>query len=642
MFWSQTSLGEIRTLSIDSQEAELIELEPYLSTLQDKTDSLSIENIPSIVDKFTHSSVSDLVKIKRSDTFWIKFTIKNATQKDLQRYIYSYSTHNPFFQAYIFDESGSRQYLGDYGFRVPHQKRPVYAHHPTIPIVIPAGKSITFIARTKFYRSNVFKYQLQTKRSIDRFNYYSRSLAFIYAGCLGGLLLYNFFLYLTLRDKAYLHYIFFGISVFTTVFSMNGIFDLWGLSGENFSWVELGVPLSCLTSAIFVVFASTFLQLKKRVPQVINWIPAFVLIQSILAIALAIFPDSRFFFLSDLGNIFSIIFFIAASIHSIRDKYRPAKIFLSSWLCFMASVVYWTLGNHGLIYITNLNADAILIGSMLEMLLMSFALALRVKILQQEKTKAEIKAKEAEVNKRLLRVLCHDLANPLTVTNIALSIIDRLKVGIVIPFEKQISQIKRATSIIEDITLSVRKIESIRSGTNKYELEVVDLNEVSEQVVFIFTNRLKDKNLSLIFEPQNMLKINVLVEKTSFCHEVINNIISNAIKFSDSGGKITFKAEYVGEMVLITIEDQGVGMPKDIVATLFDPEESLSRPGTSQEKGTGFGMPIVKSYIDLFGGTIEVESRDIDNYPDDHGTKVMIKLQSNTAAAEAASEKITA
>jgi signal transduction histidine kinase len=72
-------------------------------------------------------------------------------------------------------------------------------------------------------------------------------------------------------------------------------------------------------------------------------------------------------------------------------------------------------------------------------------------------------------------------------------------------------------------------------------------------------------------------------------------------------------------------------MPPDLVAKLFDVDAQITRPGTEGDPGTGFGLRTVKSFVDLFGGTMEIASRSEDTSPTDHGTTVTIRLKSCTA-----------
>jgi signal transduction histidine kinase len=91
---------------------------------------------------------------------------------------------------------------------------------------------------------------------------------------------------------------------------------------------------------------------------------------------------------------------------------------------------------------------------------------------------------------------------------------------------------------------------------------------------------------------------------------------------------VSISAERTGSDVTLKIRDRGTGIPGNILRDIFSLSRATSRPGTDNEEGTGFGMPLVKKFIDIYGGSIEVESVDTDEDPDNSGTTVAIRLKS--------------
>lgn len=90
---------------------------------------------------------------------------------------------------------------------------------------------------------------------------------------------------------------------------------------------------------------------------------------------------------------------------------------------------------------------------------------------------------------------------------------------------------------------------------------------------------------------------------------MLQNIFSNAIKFSRSGGSIRVKAKKNGDSASILIEDEGVGMSKREIERIFDINDHYTRPGTDNEKGNGIGLLIIQDLISLHGGSIHFRSR---------------------------------
>ena len=88
----------------------------------------------------------------------------------------------------------------------------------------------------------------------------------------------------------------------------------------------------------------------------------------------------------------------------------------------------------------------------------------------------------------------------------------------------------------------------------------------------------------------------------------MRNLISNAIKFTEEGGKVEIKQKSDGEFAYISIEDNGIGISKENVKRLFKIDDHFQIEGTAEEKGTGLGLILSKEFIDKNDGHIKVES----------------------------------
>jgi signal transduction histidine kinase len=90
---------------------------------------------------------------------------------------------------------------------------------------------------------------------------------------------------------------------------------------------------------------------------------------------------------------------------------------------------------------------------------------------------------------------------------------------------------------------------------------------------------------------------------------IVRNLVSNAIKFSTSGGKVNVTAGYnTDHFIEVKINDSGIGMAPDLINKLFQISEKTSRPGTAGELSTGLGLLLCKEFIEKHGGKIWAES----------------------------------
>ena len=161
-------------------------------------------------------------------------------------------------------------------------------------------------------------------------------------------------------------------------------------------------------------------------------------------------------------------------------------------------------------------------------------------------------------------------------------------------------------------------MQAMHSGKFKLNLVPVSLESAMSDVLFTFEERAKAKGVRINIASR--IDFQVLADHVCLVHDVMNNIISNAIKFSEKGQEITVAADKIGAMIHVKVKDQGIGMPKTIQEDLFSKHKSTSRLGTDKEVGTGFGMPLAKSFMDKFGGEILVTSEEKIADSDNHGT----------------------
>ena len=229
--------------------------------------------------------------------------------------------------------------------------------------------------------------------------------------------------------------------------------------------------------------------------------------------------------------------------------------------------------------------------------------------------------------RNLIRILSHDLNNYINVIFTAVALSAKYaasvpeKVGVIL------GKIKRAAENQRSLIAHIVEIEALSSGKKHLELKPVSLLSTYEQGEFVFRDKLLAKELSLQLEC-NIENPMVLADPILLSNSVFNNILSNAIKFSPNGAKIRVEISTHSPSILcLSIRDHGIGMPENLKKDIFSADKATSRVGTAGEQGTGFGMPLVKTYVEQFGGSISLESseKSIDN--DNHGTCFHVMLK---------------
>ena len=221
--------------------------------------------------------------------------------------------------------------------------------------------------------------------------------------------------------------------------------------------------------------------------------------------------------------------------------------------------------------------------------------------------------------KEMVRIICHDVANHFSVLNMSLELLETdpdAEVGEFLP------DMKAAVKNGVELTRIVGQLR--RSEDKALELRPVPLNTALDESLLLMRGRLRAKQISLRHDVPELF---VTAEPAVLVNSVINNVLTNAIKFSNPGDTIEIHATIDRDLVCLSIRDHGIGMSNAIQARLFDIGKGHSRHGTAGEEGTGFGMPLMHRFVKQFGGHVDVTSRTVEDSPDDHGTEFKIWLK---------------
>ena len=210
-----------------------------------------------------------------------------------------------------------------------------------------------------------------------------------------------------------------------------------------------------------------------------------------------------------------------------------------------------------------------------------------------------------------LNNISHDIRTPMNAifgfTNIALKQEPKPEV------KSCLNKIRNSSEHLLTLINDVLDISRIESGKTEFAPLPMDITSVTDTVLSIVHGFLADRNLAFRTSLPRPETPYVLADAIRI-REVLVNILSNAVKFTEDGGSITFEASYhpgADERhmaVRYRVTDTGVGMSREFVQHIFDEFSQEENGARTHYKGTGLGMAITKRYVDLMGGAICVES----------------------------------
>jgi len=226
---------------------------------------------------------------------------------------------------------------------------------------------------------------------------------------------------------------------------------------------------------------------------------------------------------------------------------------------------------------------------------------------QQEMKVAQAKAEARDRAKSsFLSSVSHDIRTPL---NAIIGYVELAKrAGDNIPKVREyIGKMESASNHLLALITDVLEMSRIESGREELEPVPLDLGAVFDDVAKVFSAQMADKKIKFTVDVSGLVHRHVMCDRNRF-NRVLLNLISNAWKFTPSGGMISLSMKEDGEMYELRIKDNGLGMSPEFKKRVFDPFERERVSAAKSVEGTGLGMPIAKGIVTLMGGTIDVES----------------------------------
>jgi len=141
---------------------------------------------------------------------------------------------------------------------------------------------------------------------------------------------------------------------------------------------------------------------------------------------------------------------------------------------------------------------------------------------------------------------------------------------------------------------------------NNISLTKINLHELLCNEIEIFESVLRQKNIQLINSIAPYITVN---SDPQMIRTILRNLISNATKFTNPGGKVSISAFEKDDFIEVEVEDNGVGIPENVQTELFKSNQLFSTKGTNNEQGTGLGLILCKEYTELLGGELSIWSK---------------------------------
>lgn len=229
---------------------------------------------------------------------------------------------------------------------------------------------------------------------------------------------------------------------------------------------------------------------------------------------------------------------------------------------------------------------------------------------KQQLARSEKELRELNITKdKFFSIIGHDVKTPVsTIASYSSLLVDEFD-----EMEKEeilqiLKIIKKSSFHAIDLLKNLLEWAKVQTGSISFNPEVINICDIVEEEVDFASNVWGKKNITVEHTPK---ADNFVYADRNMVRTVFRNLLSNAIKFTPEKGSIQLHSKRLkqdGDFIQISIQDNGVGISKKLLPTLFSIEDNYSSEGTSGEVGTGMGLLFCKEFIDIQGGDIHAES----------------------------------
>jgi signal transduction histidine kinase/CheY-like chemotaxis protein len=436
-------------------------------------------------------------------------------------------------------------------------------------------------------------------------------------GAMLVMIIYNIFIFFSTRDKNYIFYV--------TFISLMVLFQL-GLQGFSHQWLWPNSPWwSNVSIPLFGVLSLTFgLLFVRNLLRTWVTVPKFDLILRVVSycmfITVPVILLGDYDFAITLSLIVTSIFFnlaLVAIILLVLKGDRTAKIVLAAWSVFLVSGSISMLGLQGWLPLEIAGTHVLQIGSMLEVVLLSLALADRIKLLRKEKSEMEVISRDIlkiandqlEKSNRMkdafIATISHEIKTPM---NAILGSSQLLREESLTKQQTEyIDTIDSSGDLLVSILDNVLEYSKLEAGKVTIKEREVETIKMFEEILKLYEIQIREKPIRIWFSLADNVAEKIIIDDALFKH-VIMNLISNAIKFT-SQGFVWVHAEMPSQNALkLEVSDTGVGMSDDQLERIFHAFTQADESTSRKYGGTGLGLVISKKVCELMGGGITVES----------------------------------
>lgn len=378
-----------------SENNEQVSVDDLMETLEDPGGNLTIEDIISSPSKDQFVPVKDSIPNYgfTDSTYWARYAAKNDTTTDQ---IWILEIAFPLLDdVEIYSEIRKEGKISWERYRQGREhafnERIVYHRNILLPVNIPRGETRRFFMKIRTGDGMIFPVTFWREKALAKHLQQEQYYFGIYYGIIIVMILYNLFIFASVRDRNYLYYVLYIAAFGLFQMAMNGLAYQYLWPGYPWWAIHANPVLIGLSVLMATNFSINFLETSKHAPRLDKALKVLIGFSGALTVA-AFFISYRISITAgQLLPLAAVVLIIPGAIISYRKGNQAARYYLLAWSTFLFGIILSTLRVLGLIPHHFVTEYGLQIGSGLEMVLLSFALADRINIINREKKEAQEK-----------------------------------------------------------------------------------------------------------------------------------------------------------------------------------------------------------------------------------------------------------
>ncbi|MCU0427698.1 MAG: sensor histidine kinase [Candidatus Kapabacteria bacterium] len=643
----------LNVASIHAQNPEIFELSSGLDMreihygvqyFEDAEHRLSLDDVmsPSFAASWkTFPRQSAIAFGLSRSTYWLRFSVRNTTQPTIYDNWLFEVGFPPLDSLDVFvPQANGTMRLFRTGDNVPFAMREIQFRTFVVPLALPDSLPKTIYVRVRTTSAMILPFTLYTREALISSGISSLLIFGFILGVVVVLGFYNFALYLIAREQIYLRYLLYIASVVLFFSTYNGLAAEFIFPNSGF-WLQYSTIFAVGCGIVgFTLTTQEFLQSEGVAPRLRRVLSMIVVYWSVITL-LGLFVDYRTINVLQITSYLPSLLVLAVVTYQVQRKYKQKQVvgyfsFLNVAIIgggLAGSITVLT----GLTVLPNntITRNSLQFSLLFDALMFSLALAQRFQILRLEKAQAQeetlrlqrdqnmllqkaVNERTAELQQRntdlaalndekteLMSIVAHDLKNPIGAVR---SLADLVHSGFVeaeqVPeiTEKIVGTADRMLELVTNL-LDINRLEE---GKMMFHVVEFDIAPLVVSTIEQYRTPAEAKYITLHYSSQATASLVFADEQAT--RQVLDNIISNAVKYSPHGKNVFVRVKASTEGVRVEVQDEGEGISVGEMTKLFGKFARLSARPTGGEHSTGLGLSIVKKMVEAMNGRVWCES----------------------------------